>query len=60
MHTFLLVNGLRLHASQEERARWILDLAVPGRTADKKVGRLADQLRRGTVPQPDEADEDAK
>jgi death-on-curing protein len=57
MHTFLLINGLQLHASQEERARWILDLAAPGRTADEKVRALGARLRRSTVPHPDEGDE---
>jgi death on curing protein len=48
LHTFLLVNGLQIDASQEERARWILTLAVPGRTAEEKVRDLAARLRRST------------
>jgi len=57
MHTFLLVNGLQIDASQEERARWILDLAAPGKTSEQKVRELAARLRRSTVPHPDEVDE---
>jgi len=57
LHTFLLINGLQINASQEERARWILDLAVVGRTAEEKVRDLAARLRQSTVPHPDEVDE---
>lgn len=57
MHTFLLVNGLEMNASQEERARWILDLAAPGKTSEEKVGELAGRLRQSSVPHPDELEE---
>lgn len=57
LHTFLLVNGLQIDASQEERARWILDLAASGRTAEEKVRELTARLRQSTVPHPDEVDE---
>ncbi len=57
LHTFPLVNGLQIDASQEERAGWILDLAAPGRTAEEKVRELAARLRQATVPHPDEVDE---
>jgi death-on-curing protein len=56
-HTFLLVNGLQIDASQEERARWVLELAASDRTADEKVRELAARLRQSTVPHPDEVDE---
>lgn len=57
LHTFLLVNGLQVDASQEERARWILELAAVGSTAEEKVRALAARLRQSTVPHPDEVDE---
>jgi death-on-curing protein len=57
LHTFLLVNGLQIDASQEERARWILNLAAPGRAPEEKVRDLAVGLRQSTVPHPDELDE---
>ncbi len=57
MHTFLLINGLQLRASQEDRARWVLDLAAPGRTAEEKVRELGVWLRQWTVPHPDEVSE---
>jgi len=57
LHTFLLINGLQINASQEERARWILDLAAVGRTAEERVTELAARLRKSTVPHPDEVDE---
>jgi death-on-curing protein len=50
LHTFLLVNGLQIDASQEERARWILDLAEVGPTAEEKVRKLAARLRQSTRP----------
>jgi len=57
LHTFLLINGLQIDASQEDWARWILILAQPGRTAEEKVRDLAARLRQSTVPHPDEVDE---
>jgi len=57
LHTFLLVNGLQIDASQDERARWILDLAAMGKTAEAKVRDLAARLRTSTVPHPDVLDE---
>jgi prophage maintenance system killer protein len=56
LHTFLLVNGLQIDAPQEVRARWLLDLAAAGRTADEKVRELAARLRKSTVPHPDQVD----
>jgi len=46
-----------LRASQEERARWILDLAAPARTAEEKVRELGTRLRQSTIPHPDVIDE---
>ncbi len=57
LHTFLLVNGLQIDASQEERARWVLDLAAVGRTAEEKDRELATRLRKSTVPHPDDLGE---
>ncbi len=53
----VLVNGLQIDASQEERARWVLDLAAVGRTAEEKDRELATRLRKSTVPHPDDLGE---
>jgi death-on-curing protein len=45
MRTFLLINGFGVSASQEERARWMLDLSE-GLTPEE----LAAELRRFLVP----------